>query len=193
MDGLDAVLAGQMRTALDERRLSREDFASRMRSLGFRWTGNRVTQVVTARRPMSLLEIAGVCSVLQVSVEELLLFADSKVDLPGGQVDVADVASALGGGDMWARKQATLAQMSAVFADHMDATVKAAKRLGVTTADVDAAARTLWGQTLAGERDKRVQPVEGETPRALQARRGHITRALLAELREQLGQTEAEA
>lgn len=186
MDGLDAVLAIQMRAALDERRLSREDFAGRMRALGFRWTGNRVTQVVTARRPMSLLEIAGVCSVLQVSVEELLLFAGGAVDLPGGQADVADVAGALGGGQAWARKQATLGQMSAAFGDHLDATVKAAKRLGVTTADVDAAARALWGQTLAGERDKRVQPVEGETPRALQARRGHVTRALLDELRRYL-------
>ncbi len=135
---------------------------------------------------MSLLEIAGVCSVLQVSVEELLLFAGGAVDLPGGQADVADVAGALGGGQAWARKQATLGQMSAAFGDHLDATVKAAKRLGVTTADVDAAARALWGQTLAGERDKRVQPVEGETPRALQARRGHVTRALLDELRRYL-------
>ncbi len=186
MDGLDEAMAGRLRELLQERGMRQEDLARGMTELGFRWTGNRVTQVVTARRPMSLLEVAGVCCVLQTGIEHLLLGATGVIELPGAPVDVDDVRQALGGGNVWARRRATLRDVRDAFADHAEATVKAARRLEVTPAEVDEAARALWGQTLAGERDRRVQPVEGETPRALQARRGHVTRALLDELRRYL-------
>jgi len=43
-------------------------------------------------------------------------------------------------------------------------------------------ARRLWGASIAEERDRRLGPSEA-TPRVRQAERGHVTRALLAELR----------
>ncbi len=186
MDGLDEAVARRLRELLQERGLRHEDLARGMTDLGFRWTGNRVTQVVTGRRPMSLLEVAGVCCVLHTAVEDLLLGATGVVDLPGGSVDVDDVRQALGGGHAWAARRATFRDVRDALADHAEATVKAARRLEVTPAEVDEAARALWGQVLAGERDRRVGSVEGESPRALQARRGHVTRALLDELRQYL-------
>lgn len=64
-----------------------------------------------------------------------------------------------------------------------DDTRKAAKRLGVTAEQVGAAAQRLWGQTLALERDDRLGDIEGLPARTVQARRGHVTRRLISELR----------
>ncbi|QDQ13129.1 helix-turn-helix domain-containing protein [Streptomyces spectabilis] len=65
-----------------------------------------------------------------------------------------------------------------------DAETKAAKRLGSTPHYVAYAARETWGHGLAAEREARLRE-RGELPeekRALQSARGHITRALVAEL-----------
>ncbi len=65
-----------------------------------------------------------------------------------------------------------------------EATGKAAKRLDVERRDVAVAARRLWRRGLAAERDRRLSASgDATTARARQARRGHITRVLLAELR----------
>ncbi len=65
-----------------------------------------------------------------------------------------------------------------------EAETKAARRLGVTVEDIHAAAEITWGRTLTTERDARVSGIASphETPRRLQALRGHVTRTLLAEL-----------
>ncbi|WP_438312263.1 helix-turn-helix domain-containing protein [Streptomyces sp. HUAS TT3] len=85
-----------------------------------------------------------------------------------------------------------------------EAEAKAAKRLGTTAHYVAYAARDTWGRGLAAEREARLRE-RGELPegkRALQSARGHITRALVAELepvvkvyeaeREREGREEAE-
>ncbi|MFF4347854.1 helix-turn-helix domain-containing protein [Streptomyces sp. NPDC001530] len=65
-----------------------------------------------------------------------------------------------------------------------EAEIKAAKRLDTTPEYVAYTARELWGRGLAAERDARLaeRAELPESPRALQAARGHITRALLSEL-----------
>ncbi|MGW5123278.1 helix-turn-helix domain-containing protein [Streptomyces sp. NPDC004069] len=62
-----------------------------------------------------------------------------------------------------------------------EATVKAAQRLGWSPQEVDATAHRLWGRSLTAEREARI----GGAPRtrADQARRGHVTRQLMGELR----------
>lgn len=62
-----------------------------------------------------------------------------------------------------------------------EATVKAAQRLDVDPVEVDALARRLWGRTLTEERD--AQLGAATRSRADQARRGHVTRALIEQLR----------
>ena len=89
--------------------------------------------------------------------------------------------------------------------ERLDAEGKAARRLGVSTSVIADTARRLWGRTLTEERDIRVNVERGDDiladayqgplpngetrleRRALQARRGHITRALIAELQAALG------
>lgn len=56
---------------------------------------------------------------------------------------------------------------------------KVALRLGVSAKQVQAQAVALWGRSLAAERDARAG-VGGD--RSSQAARGHVTRALIAEL-----------
>lgn len=65
-----------------------------------------------------------------------------------------------------------------------EAETKAAKRLDTTPQYVAYAARELWGRGLTAERDARLAERSDtpDTPRALQAARGHITRALITEL-----------
>lgn len=69
-----------------------------------------------------------------------------------------------------------------------EATAKAARRLGIQPEAADAAARRLWGRGLSAERDARLGTATRS--RADQARRGHVTRHLIEELR---GATHASA
>lgn len=195
MDELDAAIAHALGAALERRGIRRADFAREMSELGFRWTGNTVSQVVTTRRGLSLLEVAGVCAALQKPLGELL---DSKLgrqlDLPSGSVSVDDVMSALTRGksawrahrrgDLTSEEQRLYEQFFPPEYD--EAAVKAARRLGVTVAAVIDASGELWGHELGRERDRRVIADPQESRRSLQARRGHVTRALIDELREYL-------
>jgi hypothetical protein len=186
VDGLDEAVAKGLRALLDEADMRHEDLARAMTNLGFRWNANRVTQIVTGRRPMSLLELAGVYAVLRRPVGDLV-GDKGEVELPGGWIEVALVQRALTrGGHAWVSKRKVESALRDAFAEREEAGLKAAKRLGRTAAEIDAASRKLWGLSLAAERDRRVEERADEpskTPRALQARRGHVTRALVEELR----------
>ena len=70
-----------------------------------------------------------------------------------------------------------------------EATVKAAKRLRATPEEAAVASSQLWGRSLTGERDARVDAMgPAANAKARQARRGHVTRALLTELASQVVQ-----
>jgi hypothetical protein len=65
-----------------------------------------------------------------------------------------------------------------------DAERKAARRLGVAPLDLSVAAHGRYGRSFSDERDRRVaeQAPSDAAPRTLQALRGHVTRAMVAEL-----------
>jgi hypothetical protein len=68
-----------------------------------------------------------------------------------------------------------------------DAERYAARKLGTTPERLNVAAMQRWGRTLAGERDHRLSEQAGDvSPRSRQALRGHITRDLMAELKDGL-------
>jgi transcriptional regulator with XRE-family HTH domain len=199
VDELDAELAGRLRSALDERGWRREDMAREMTNLGFKWTGNTVTQVITGRRGLSLLELAGVCEALGQPVPGLI-DPDAKFQLPSGDtIGIAPVilALAMRTGD-WTKLMATKSQIKQSRAEvqrlmNEEATYKAASRLGVEPALVVEAAQQHWGHSLGAEREKRIGAdfADVDAPdqrRALQARRGHVTRALIEELRTYLAE-----
>jgi hypothetical protein len=77
--------------------------------------------------------------------------------------------------------------LEAAHADKLaDAEQKAARRMRTFPLAVAVAARKQWGRSFTGERDHRVvmQASPGASSRTLQALRGHVTRELLDELRE---------
>jgi transcriptional regulator with XRE-family HTH domain len=187
VDELDEVVAERLRALLADKGLRQQDLAAGLGGLGFHWTPNRVAQVVTGRRPLSLLEAAGVCEVLGLSLAGLL-GSTGEVTLPNGSTaTVAQIAEAVnsGGGDWEGRATAR-----ALFGQQEleEASAKAARRLGVTSQEVNEAGRRLWGRPLAAERDHRIRSDDidlnaPENRRTLQARRGHATRTLIEELR----------
>lgn len=73
------------------------------------------------------------------------------------------------------------------FDDVGDAERHAARKLHTTPERINLAAMHLWGQTLAGERDRRLDELAADAPpRRRQALRGHITRELMTELEDEL-------
>jgi hypothetical protein len=64
-----------------------------------------------------------------------------------------------------------------------EAETRAAARLGVDPAQLKMASQVLWDRTFEEERDMRAgADAPGQSAAALQARRGHATRAMLADL-----------
>jgi len=186
VDELDGLLAARLRVVLEAEGQRREDIAHGMALLGFRWTGNTVSQVINGRRGLSVLEVAGLCEALGSPLLELL-GPEAQVTLPNGRAVTADqIANAVstGGGDWQAR-----ATVRALFRQDADeATAKAARRLGAEPHEVEEAAEALWGRPLSAERDGRIKADDvdlnaPENRRTLQARRGHATRPLIEELR----------
>jgi transcriptional regulator with XRE-family HTH domain len=79
-----------------------------------------------------------------------------------------------------------LAWLLAHAPDRQEATAKAARALGISEHDLVALAKKVWGTSLPAERDRRLAEMpdaEELSARSRQARRGHITRVLLSELR----------
>ena len=69
-----------------------------------------------------------------------------------------------------------------------EAETRAAARLGVEPAQLKMAARVLWGRDFEEERDARAGAgASGQSASAVQARRGHAARAMLAELETFIG------
>lgn len=69
-----------------------------------------------------------------------------------------------------------------------EAETRASARLGVEPAQLKMAARVLWGRDFEEERDARAQTgTPGQSAAAVQARRGHAARAMLAELETFIG------
>lgn len=190
VDELDGVVAQRLRALLDDKGMRQQDLAAGLRTLGFNWTPNRVAQVVTGRRPLSLLEAAGICETLGIPLADLLGSA-GEVKLPShsSSFPVADIAEAIrSGGGKWEERGAVRALFGPVQREFEEARTKAARRLGVAPEEVDAASINLWGRPLGAERDGRIKSDDvdlnaPENRRTLQARRGHASRALIEELR----------
>jgi len=74
-----------------------------------------------------------------------------------------------------------------------DAERHAARKFGTTPERINVAALSLWGRTLAAERDHRLsEQARDASARSRQAVRGHITRDLMTELRAELDKQEKE-
>lgn len=200
---LDHVIARNLRELVEERGLTHRQFASWMQALGFDWTANRVAQTVTLRRSLGLSELAGVCNVLAVPLERLLAGEDEIVlsttpataDRPTTTAPLAAIRAVLRDGEPaskpdvgrgWTAEQAVI---SVQLADELEDEL--ARKLGIDTAHLRALASTLYGEEgLSAERDRRTGDLSEISAGTARVRRGHATRAILAEMRQQLAEWE---
>jgi transcriptional regulator with XRE-family HTH domain len=183
---LEHVIARNVAELRAERDATQHDLAASMHDRGFRWQSNRVAQIETLRRPVSLLEIVGLSRVFGVPVSRLLAGED-KIDLPSGAVmPLTEVIAALAG----EIETVSLPEAATWLMDDpaRDDLRKVAKSLGLDIKDLQTLAFRLWGVPFHAERERRLGDVSGLSKRSAQTKAGHVTRALLADIRDYLGE-----
>lgn len=208
----DVALGKRLQEIRRDREKTAQQVSRASRFIGLNWGRSTVVRIESGERPVSVLELMLLTVLHGKSVEELLpgeacrladdVLADEGVvrraltkhpagirqpraahaiaQLPGAltKVDLSAAASLWLGADLDVVSAALAAPVE-------EAETKAARRLGpdLDSDDVRVGARVLWGRTLVDEREARLGDDDGSGPRARQARRGHITRALVDELR----------
>ena len=182
---LEHVIARNLAELRAERGSTQTDVAEAMRRVGFRWQVNRVAQIETLRRPVALLEVVGLSRAFGVSVSRLLS-GDDEIDLPTGTtVPLAAIRAALAGEPVSPDEWQVAERRNAA----RDELRKVAKRLDLDWKDLSALSFTMWGgRSFFAERESRLGDVSGLSKRSAQTKRGHVTRALLADIADFLGE-----
>lgn len=189
-----ALLGRRLRERRLELGLRQDDVARRCAyRYGLPLTRSVIDAIERGTRDLTIPEVAVILAVLGMSLEDALG--------GGGVVALSDVVAVRADKlvDQLVGRRATWAfatrspqtgrltwrtSLSGYVHEVGDAEQKIGRRLDVTPEVVAEAAHKLWGRSLTDERDRRVgeQASEDATPRTLRALRGHVTRALLAEL-----------
>jgi transcriptional regulator with XRE-family HTH domain len=195
---LETVIARNVAALRAEREMTQSDLAKVMRRLGCTTTTNRVTQIETLRRPAALLEVICLALALDVPASRLLEGDDEIALSKDTEAPLYVLRSALTGvGTEQLRGfQISQTHLGAVFDQarksretDADDLRKMASRLGLDSpSDLDALARLVFGQSFQDERGKRIGDVSGLSKRSAQTMRGHVSRALLADIRNYLGE-----
>lgn len=189
---LEHVIARTVAEMRTDRGWTQAQLAFEMRARGFMWATNRVAQLETLRRPVSLLEVIALAMVFNVPVKRLL-DGDDWIALPdGGQVSLFVLREALTG-DVPPLTRSVMSDASA--RDQEDHLVdfedlrKMAAKLGLDVpSDLEAFAYRIFGLGFQNERARRLGDVSGLSKRSAQTKRGHVSRALLAEIADYLGE-----
>ncbi|MDP8969805.1 MAG: hypothetical protein M3N52_04790 [Actinomycetota bacterium] len=192
---LEHIYARNMAALRTQRGWTQAELALRMTEHGLRWSVNRVSQVETLHRSLSPLEIVGLTSVFEVP-HVALLAGDDEIELPDGStVPLAEIRTALEGGTAALRRGLlesveTVRRQAEVERVELD---KLGRRLGLSWDELNFLATEIYGRSLFEEREARTGDVSGLAQRSAQTKRGHATRALLAELGEVVEQRGVEA
>ena len=206
---LDMLLAEQVKALREHHGRRQDDVARGARRCGLRWTRATVAALEAGRRRLSALETLLLPAVLTYGLgidpaldAAAIIPETASIQLPDGTfVDGGMLKEIIRGEKTtrpWAvsgtpefrqveavrRRRETWTRIFAQREAAGDAEQKAATKLGRPPLYIAVAARKLWGRSLTDERDRRVaeQAPADISSRALQALRGHITRALLLEL-----------
>ena len=213
---LAQVIGANMKKLREEAGLRQADFAELLKMLGLvdGWTRDTVASVEAGRRALSVDELIALGHISPGGLVQLFA-GEGSVQIAGTRwpsakdLDLDRVRAVIAGGDSLAasdkpfqvqaeerkRRGSKNASESGVLTDIRIRTGaytrdEAAKRLGVSVKRIDRMSQRLWGQSLWHEHVDRVRkrvPKEA-SGRSIDATRGHVTRQLLAELREELKQ-----
>lgn len=180
---LEHVIARNMAGLRVERDWTQSDLAWRMTAMGVTWTPNRVAQLETLRRPVSLLEVTALAWVFEVP---LTRFAEGNdlVELPNGADVPLEQVRAAWAGD--ASVQVEARNAIEVSRSRKEEIRKIAKGLDLPSGMLDWVARRMFGHGLIEERDLRLGDLTDLPKRSAQTKRGHATRAIVGEVEKYL-------
>lgn len=191
---LAALIGGQIRAMRQRVNATQEDVAARANQFGLGWKRNTVAQLELGLQEPTAGELLLLPLIMSgvlrepVELDDLLDSGDGQALVTlGGETGVFQkflVAIARRAASQIDPGQLVWANSGLVVLD--EATEKAARRLGLTSADVHDLALELWRQGLVAERERRLEqrPEWADaSPRSRQAMRGQVTRQLLDELR----------
>jgi|SRR5450755_226211 hypothetical protein len=158
------------------------DLAREMAKVGLGWTPGRAQQVESLAGTLTLPEVLGLCWVLHVPIADLL-DGDDQVGVPGSArtFPLHQFRDALTGHG--AIRQPDRRAENAAAVEEVRA--KAAK-LGLSTDVFIELCQQRFGHSFRTERDQRAGDLSKLSPRAAQVKRGHVARAVLADLREHI-------
>lgn len=213
---VELILAQQVKLLREQYGRSQDDVARGARHHGLRWTRATVAALELGRRRLSALETLLLPAVLNYglginsSLDAARLIPEKAViQLPDGTLSSGEQVRKMISGEARTspsrvpgtpefrqveairrrrktREQGVLTEREASG----DAEQKAATKLKRTPFEVAVAARSLWGRSLTAERDDRVaKQAPYSTLRARHALRGHVTRALLLQLKDHMAAT----
>jgi len=188
---LEHVIARAMAELRLEKGWTQADLARRMTEVGLSWTPNRVTQLETLRRPVSLYEVAALSWVFEVPVTRLLPGYD-RIEAPDGKtvIPLADIRASLAGHKV----VHVPGRVRTVVGGYDDEIRKVAQRLDLEPRMLDWLARRLYGRTFIEEREARLGPDIADLPKqSARTKRGHITRTLITDVSRLLDETGREA
>lgn len=204
------VLVGRaVRSLREKQELRQDDLAKRAANFGLRWDRTVIARLEAGKRHVGLEELLLLALMFKVHPGELLPGDDLVVLSPAVALRAGLLRDVLAErrmpstsvdfeavlpqgppihGDAYVGPDGRLAVLplgtvdAALRGPTGDAERKAAKRLGVDPYVVSLTAFRLWGKSLSDQRDAEVDSENPEDERSLRARRGHVTRRLVAEL-----------
>jgi transcriptional regulator with XRE-family HTH domain len=185
---LAEALRRRIRELRQERGWTQDELGGWASAHGLAWTRDTASHVEDGSRAVSFEEVLVLLRVFKIGLSGLfpddhppLELSRAHVWEPAGLVDILNGVFQQQDEDEVQRWQAEDEEAAITRL----AEVKAAQALGVGRADLNMAARRLWGRGLTAERDRRLAEATGDrevSARSRQAMRGHVTRQLLAEL-----------
>jgi transcriptional regulator with XRE-family HTH domain len=184
---LEYVIARAVAELRAEHGWTQHDLAWRLNALGAGWSANRVAQIETLRGRATLFEVMALCWVFEVSLGRLLN-GDDEIESPNGQGSVPlDLVRQVMTGSPIAPTalEADPLPLPAPVESVIDFEEirKIAKALGMRPQVLAYLAEQMWGRGFTAERDIRAGNLSGLTKRSAQTKRGHVTRALITEVR----------
>jgi transcriptional regulator with XRE-family HTH domain len=187
-----AVFANNLSRFREQRGLTQEELARLAAMTGLPWLPVTVHAIERGRRKLSLGEAILLQHLLGVPLSDLAATTEGSIDVEGVVIDddvwralappepAKGVRRLLDSGAMTLKIGIDARDRAAEKEAQDEAERKAAKRLGIRGVDLVEMAHGLWGHGLTAERDRRLSSAGGE----VRARRGHVTRELLDEMRQ---------
>ncbi|MFF3461011.1 helix-turn-helix domain-containing protein [Streptomyces sp. NPDC001984] len=185
-----AVVGENLKSLRKARRWTQDAAAAQLSSRGFAWKRAHIADLESGRREtLDLGALIVLGAVLEVQLSDLFagdgdVLLTPRADFPQHAITVTreQLRAWLLGEKTWVRIDGSEGVRAVLHGTPAQADDALAKRLGIPTGDVVAAARRLWGRSLTQERDERVLQL-GDLPiEERQARQGHITRELSSDL-----------